>query len=113
MIVITVLIVFAAAVAILSVLLFLGKCSGLIAGYNMLPEKEKAKYDKRKLCRGTGFVCLVTSIMLLIMAYLGYKVETGSMDESGMLPFAIIFILVIFIAVGANIYYTSKKCKKS
>ena len=109
---IVILIVIAAVIAILSVLLFLGKGSQLIAGYNMLPEQEKAKFDKRKLCRGTGFVCLITSIMLFIMAYLGHKVDSGSMDESAMVPFAIIFIMVIFIAVGANIYYTSKKCKK-
>ncbi len=98
---------------VMGILLFQGKCSWLIAGYNTLSKEEKEKYDERKLCRGTSIVCLVISIMLIIMAYLGYKVETGIMDEKEMLPFAIIFIAVVLATVGGNIYYSNKKCRKN
>ncbi|HGM3509520.1 TPA: DUF3784 domain-containing protein, partial [Clostridioides difficile] len=89
-----------------------GKASMLLAGYNSMSDKEKARYDIKKLCRSSSIVTFIVSIMLFIMAFLGYKIESGQMDEKRMIPFSIIFIIVILSSVFFNIYYSNKKCKK-
>ena len=43
---------------ILGVILSMGKCSFLIAGYNMMSKEQKKQYDERALCR---FCLLYTS----------------------------------------------------
>ncbi|MDL0162551.1 hypothetical protein QQO50_00005, partial [Clostridioides difficile] len=50
---------------------------------------------KKKLCRSSSIVTFIVSIMLFIMAFLGYRIESGQMDEKKMVPFSIIFIIVI------------------
>ncbi|WP_243686510.1 DUF3784 domain-containing protein [Clostridioides difficile] len=42
-------VIIALAFFILSVLLFNGKASMLLAGYNSMSNKEKARYDKKKI----------------------------------------------------------------
>lgn len=103
--------VLASLFLVLSIFLFCGKGSWLISGFNTMSSEEKAKYDRKKLCRGTGGVTFVVSIMCYVMGYLGYKVELGILDENQMLPFAIIFVIVVLSTVGLNIYYMNKKCK--
>lgn len=91
---------------VLSIVLFCGKGGWLIAGYNTMDDKEKQKYDEKKLCKAAGFVCLVCSIMLLVMSYLGYKVDAGLMDENKMIPFVIVFVVVLVVSiVAAGIIY--------
>lgn len=104
--------VLASIFMVMAIFLFLGKGSWMIAGFNTAPAEEKEKYDDKKLCKATGTVLLIVSLLLYIMAYLGYKVESEIMNENQMLPFAIIFIIVVFCAVGFDIYYTNKKCRK-
>ena len=65
---------------IVGAFLYKGKSAWLIAGYNTASKEEKAKYDKKKLCKAISVVCFVCSIMLCFMAYEGYKVDTGAMD---------------------------------
>ncbi|MCC0636440.1 MULTISPECIES: DUF3784 domain-containing protein [unclassified Clostridioides] len=105
-------VIIAIASFILSILLFNGKASMLLAGYNTMSDKEKARYDVKKLCRSSSIVTFIVSIMLFIMSFLGYRIESGQMDEKKMLPFAVIFIIVILASVFFNIYYSNKKCKK-
>lgn len=105
-------VIIAIASFILSILLFNGKASMLLAGYNTMSDKEKAQYDVKKLCRNSSIVTFIVSIMLFIMSFLGYRIESGQMDEKKMLPFAVIFIIVILASVIFNIYYSNKKCKK-
>ncbi|MGX9756804.1 DUF3784 domain-containing protein [Clostridioides difficile] len=105
-------VIIAVASFILSILLFNGKASMLLAGYNTMSDKEKARYDVKKLCRSSSIVTFIVSIMLFIMSFLGYRIESGQMDEKKMLPFAVIFIIVILASVFFNIYYSNKKCKK-
>lgn len=103
-------VIIALAFFILSVLLFNGKASMLLAGYNSMSNKEKARYDKKKLCRSSSIVTFIVSIMLFIMAFLGYRIESGQMDEK-MVPFSIIFIIVILSSVFFNILYSNKNVK--
>jgi len=97
---------------IIAIFMFFGKGSWMIAGYNTASAKEKEQYDKKKLCRMMGITLLVIAVLLFIMAYLGYKVESGIMNENQMLPFAIIFIIVVLVTVIIDIYYSNTKCKK-
>lgn len=62
---------------ILSVLLFNGKVSMLLVGYNFMSNKEKVWYDKKKLCRSFSIVIFIVFIMLFIMVFLGYRIESG------------------------------------
>jgi len=104
-------VVFATLFLVIGIFLLCGKGSWLIAGYNTASEEEKAKYDKKKLCKGTGGVTLTVSVLLYIMAFLGYRVESGLMDEQKMLPFAIVFVAVIFLAIILDFIYINKNCK--
>lgn len=97
---------------IMAIFMFWGKGSWLIAGYNTASAKEKEQYDEKKLCRTMSSTLFVVSVLLFIMAYLGYKVEIGIMNENQMIPFAIIFIIVVLASVIINIFYSNTKCKK-
>jgi cytochrome bd-type quinol oxidase subunit 2 len=97
---------------VLSIFLFNGKGAWLIAGYNTASKEEQEKYDQKKICKAAGYVCVVCAVMLCIMAYMGYRVDSGLMNEDAMLPFAWIFIVVISISVIAAITYMNTKAKK-
>lgn len=97
---------------IMSIFLFNGKGKWLIAGYNTLSKEERKKYDERKVCRAMGSLCIVCCVMLCIMAYMGYRVDSGIMNEIYMLPFALIFAAVILTTVIAVIRYLNTKVKK-
>lgn len=97
---------------ILSIILFYGKGQWLIAGFNTMSEQEKKQYDARKLCRAVSAVCLVCSVMLLVMAYLGHQVDRGLMEEKNMLVFAIVFIAVILVSIIVAGIYIDKKAKR-
>jgi len=104
-------VVFATLFLVISVFLFRGRGSWMIAGYNTASDEEKAQYDEKKLCKGVGGVTLTVSVLLYIMAFLAYRVEAGLMDEQKMLPFAIVFVVAVFLAITLNFIYINKKCK--
>lgn len=54
-------VIFAIAFFILSILLFNGKASMLLAGYNTMSDKDKARYDKKNY---------VEVLVLLFLLYL-------------------------------------------
>lgn len=56
--------------AIISIILLSGHGSGMIAGYNTLSQKEKAKYDEKKLCRTVGIGMAVIAVLVLVMGVL-------------------------------------------
>lgn len=59
-----------AVFGLMSVLLFMGKGSFLIAGYNTASEKEKAKYNKLRLCRLMGgYMAFLTVFVGLCALY--------------------------------------------
>lgn len=57
---------------IFGILLSLGKCAWLIAGYNDLPTSEKERYDKMKLCRSTSHFLIVCTVCILCMSVFDY-----------------------------------------
>ena len=58
----------AAVFAGIAVLLLSGRGAWLIAGYNTAPEKEKQRYDPKRLCRVTGGGMAVLTVLLAVMA---------------------------------------------
>lgn len=94
---------------IMSIFLFNGKGKWLIAGYNTLSKKEREHYDEKKVCRAMGMICVVCCVMLCLLAYMGYRVDSGVMDEIYMLPFALIFAAVILATVIVAIRNINKK----
>ena len=54
-----------------------------------------------------GSLCVVCCIMLCIMAYLGYSVDTGLMNKNNMLAFGLLFLIVIYY-----FYYNQHICKQ-
>lgn len=97
---------------IISVFLFHGKGKWLIAGYNTMSKEERKRFDEKKLCKAVGSLCAVCCIMLCIIASLGYRADTGLMNETDMLPFALFFIIVIIITLIVIGRYINKKVKK-
>lgn len=97
---------------IISIFLFNGKGGWLIAGYNTMSNEEKARYDKKKLCKAVGWVCIVCSIMLCIMGYLGHLADTGVLEEKNLNFFAFVFIAVIILAIIIAGIYINKKAKR-
>ncbi len=57
-------------VGILAAILISGHGSWLIAGYNTASEKEKEKYDRKKLCRMMGIGLAVIDVIILVMELL-------------------------------------------
>lgn len=96
---------------ILSLFLFSGKGSWLVAGYNTLPEEEKLKYNSKKMCKAVGIVCLVCSILLLVMVHFIYKIELGIYGKNELLIFTFLFIGVLILTIIGVIIYINKKAK--
>ena len=107
-----ILLVMAVVFLIMSVFLLGGKGAWLIAGYNTASREERDKYDERKLCRATGLVCLLCALLMCVLAWLGYRVETGVITEEQMLPYALASSAVILLAVVAAVIYSNTKAKK-
>ena len=92
--------VFAAIFVLLSIPLFLGKGSWLIAGYNTASEEEKKKYDEKKLCRTMGLFLLFIGGILFV---------TELVNTTW---FAIISGIVICVIIVVFLIYANFGCKK-
>ncbi|MDR1330151.1 MAG: DUF3784 domain-containing protein [Oscillospiraceae bacterium] len=86
--------VLGAAIISMAIILLRGRGAWLIAGFNMLPEREKRRYDQAGLCRFMGKILLGVGVLTLPMGF-----------GLGWYPFVYIpavLGLVIFAAVYAN-----------
>lgn len=97
---------------IIGISLFNGKGGWLIAGYNTLTNKEKEEYDKNALFKAVAWVCIVCCVLLLVMGYLGNRVDSGILDENVMLVFAVIFIFAVVLSIVLAARYISRKSRK-
>lgn len=50
---------------VLGIIFYSGRGSSLIAGYNTMPEEEKAKYDTVALCKFMGKMMFALSLSML------------------------------------------------
>ncbi|MFT3951580.1 MAG: DUF3784 domain-containing protein [Oscillospiraceae bacterium] len=104
--------VLAVVFSVLSVFQLMGKGIWLIAGYNTLSAEEKQQYDEKKLCRASGTLMAVISLMLYPFAWLMYRIDACKMSEASILPFVIVFSAVIVAGIIAEMWYVAKKCKR-
>jgi len=56
--------------SIITMILLCGKCSFLVAGYNMMSKYEKDKYDEKKVCKGAGVPMLLINFPLIFIVYI-------------------------------------------
>ena len=84
-------------------MLLSGHGSWFISGYNIAPKEEKAKYDKKKLCRTTGFGMAVIAILILVM---------GLFEDVLLASFAYISIGVVGVDCLVIIILSHTICKK-
>ncbi|MBC8611959.1 Domain of uncharacterised function (DUF3784) [uncultured Ruminococcus sp.] len=92
--------VIAAVFLLLSFPLLFGKGSWLIAGYNTASEKERRKYDEKKLCRTMGVFLLFVGGIILAIAL------------ADTLWFAVLSGAVICAAVIVLLIYANIGCKR-
>lgn len=81
----TVLLISGLFLLILSIPFYMGKFTGLIAGYNTMSQEEKDKYNQKKLCRILAMTLDLLGILLLVGA-------------THILDFNSIFVLCIVIS---------------
>ncbi|WP_414051276.1 DUF3784 domain-containing protein [Macrococcus animalis] len=55
--------------ALVGLYILTGRGSFLIAGYNFMPEAEKAKYNEKRLCQFMGIFMLISAVLFLFMEY--------------------------------------------
>jgi hypothetical protein len=86
---------------IIALLIFSGKGSFLIIGYNIASKEEKKEYNEKKLCRAVGALCIFISIVTAMANY--FK------DND---IFGTFYVVSIFVMIMATIIYINTKCKK-
>ena len=89
--------------AILSVILLSGHGSWLIAGYNTASKEEKAKYNKKRLCRTMGAGMAVIALLVLISGLLEDLLPAG---------FVYVQLGIILADVVVMIVLSHTVCKK-
>lgn len=88
-------IIVAVAVAVLGVVVLVGKGDWLVAGYNMASEEERSKYDIRRLRLLMGGVLIAVAPLCFLL--------NGDADESRVLVFtAAVVVLAVVAVVLAN-----------
>lgn len=83
---------------LLAILLFCGKCSFIIIGYNTAPPEVKAKYNKKKLHRAVGILFLVLAAMTAVTAMYFELLKT-------------VYSYAAVIAIVACMFYCLGYCK--
>ena len=90
-------------IGMIGAVLYSGKGSFLIAGYNMMSEAEKARFDEKKLCRAMG------KFLFVLDAFLGLTLWSGITNH--MTAFAV-SLLLFFVAFIVGTILVNKAAKK-
>ena len=88
---------------IISIILLSGHGSWFISGYNTASKEEKAKYDKKKLCKKTGFGMAVIAVLILVI---------GLFEDVLPASFAYISLGIILVDVLLMIVVCNTVCRK-
>ena len=91
---------------ILSLFLFFGKGSFLIAGYNTSSKEKKSRYNERRLCFVVCCGMFILAIFLGLAAY--YRFEMPS-AISWIIPWGIIGTLVVVIILANTLCRNNHK----
>lgn len=97
---------------ILGVILYLGKASFLIAGYNTLGSKKKAKIDEQALCRFIGKVMFVWAFSIFLWGLSGL-IKQPILYTIGLVVFIATAIFSVVYANTKNRFLKKDKGRKS
>lgn len=89
--------------AVISIVLISGHGANLIAGYNTASKEEKNKYDKKRLCRVTGFGMAIIAVLIFIMAVWETAIPAR---------FSIVFLMAVVVDCIATIILANTICRK-
>ncbi|WP_051931995.1 DUF3784 domain-containing protein [Clostridium sp. KNHs214] len=95
----------AAICGIISIFILCGKGSWLVAGYNIMSKEEKAQYDEKKVCRLTGILMLIITILIVILIQI---TEYGSRNDSPSIisnSASVFGFMVIVLCIGFCIFF--------
>ena len=97
--------IFLLPLLIIGIILCCGKGADLIAGFNTSSQAEKAKWNEKALCRGTGVLVLGITVCIEI-SLLG-----GILDRL-LLVWGGIALVVLFVTCGLLYINKSKRFRK-
>ena len=86
--------------AVLSVVLLMGKGSFLVAGYNTASKKEKEKYDVKKLCRVVGGGLGV--IAIIVGTELAYEFELPQ-GMQWLMPWGYLMVIATILVLANTV----------
>lgn len=87
--------------AVLGVIFLKEKGTFLIAGYNTMPQNEKSKINKKKLCRFMGkFMLILAACWLVIVLSEGFQIRV--LFWGGLVLFSITIIVGVVYANTGN-----------
>lgn len=92
---------------ILGIVLCTGHGRRLIAGYNTMKPEEQAKYDKKKLCRGTGILVLIVAVICAVMGLAEAFCTEAVVDTVAKICVVVIILLCVVWIILGNFF-----CKK-
>ena len=96
------LIILAALLAIMGILILIGKGDNLIAGYNTAPKEERAKYDIKRLRWLTGGLLIILAPAMFLL--------NGEPSMGTTFSFiCLVFVLSIVVVVLCNTWAKKKK----
>ena len=91
---------------IMAVFLLQGKGGFLIAGFNTMNKAKRVLYDEKALCKSTGWLLLITTILVLLLP-LSLSFNLVWLTYS-------LIVLMVLVPVGAVIYFnTGNRFKKT
>lgn len=108
-----------ALMILVNIILFTGRGSNLVTGFNTLSKEEKSKYDKVKISRQTGVYMLFINIGLIaLVTYLQFRIlgaiQANTINSYGteitMIALAICAYIVVIGIVSVTRGF--KNCKK-
>ena len=96
-------IIIAAILAIMGIVILIGKGDMLIAGYNTASKEEREKYDIKRLR-------LVLGLLLLLLA-VGFVVLIGNEDMAAHVTFYVVATVLAIVAVALANTWAKRKRK--
>ena len=86
---------------IIGIILCTGHGSWFIAGYNTMKKEVQEKYDKKKLCRGTGILVLIVAAICAVMGIAEAVCTRAIVDTVAKICAVVIILLcAVWIVLG-------------
>ena len=103
--------------SIITMILLCGKCSFLVAGYNMMNKNEKEKYDEKKVCKGAGITMFLIDFPLIFIALyfqlFTYGYKTAGTSDSFTTGIGLLFAIYVVAVCAISGSKGLKGCEKN